>query len=191
MKKQDSDIDIIKTLNEIAHNEHEKFKVYREKLIEYCTIEEGAVFGVLRVLTDMEQELNEYLSGHIHVNINRTIIIKVLKAIRTELELIRYRMKRPHLFVQEPAKQPEPVGEWTDDKLNLIELIYAICKTKSVNNGKIKIKKVQECFEYIFQVKLGNISNRLNEIDIRKENDNLYLDLLLKNLNHFLDDMNE
>ena len=78
MKKQDIDIDIIKILKEIAHNEHEKFKTFKHRLVEYCTINEGAVFGVLRVLRDMEQELNEYLGGHVHINVNRMIIIKVL-----------------------------------------------------------------------------------------------------------------
>ena len=186
MKNQETEI--IKILYEITQNESEKYKAFKQRLVEYCTITERAVFGVLRILRDMEQELSGYLSGQVHVD--RTIIIKVLQSVRIELKLVRDKLKCPHLPVQESAIPPQPLGEWTDDKLNLIELIYAISKTKSVNNGKIKLKEIQDCFEFVFQVKLGNISNRLNEIDSRKENDSLYLELLLKNLNHFLDDKN-
>jgi hypothetical protein len=171
-------------------NEHEKYKAFRDKLIEHCTNKENAVYGLLRVLSGMERDLGACLNGIVKVNVDRSIIIKVLKTVMVELEIVRNRMKHPGLFQSETTKNLEPLGEWTDEKLNLIELIYAVCKTKSINHGDITQKAVQECFEYIFQIKLGNISNRIEEMDIRREHDQLYLETLLKNLNKFLDDKN-
>jgi hypothetical protein len=183
-------MDIIEILHELSENEPEKHKAFRERLTEYCMNTEHAVIVIFRILSGMEEELSECLFGVVKVDVDKAVIIKVLKAVKIEIEIIRYRMKNPEAFELEFVNAPPPAGIWTDEKLNLIELIYAICKTKSVNNGNIKMKAIQRCLEYVFQVKLGNISNRIEEMDIRKENDKLYLEILLNNLSNFLDDMN-
>jgi hypothetical protein len=182
-------MDIIKIIKEMVKNEHEKYKAFKDKLIAHCTNKENAVYGLLRVLRGMERDLGDCLNGAVKVYVDRSIIIKVLKTVRVELDIVRHRMKHPD-FNSETIKNLEPLGEWTDEKLNLIELIYAVCKTKSINHGDITMKEVQECVEYIFQIKLGNISNRIEEMEIRKEHDQLYLEILLNNLKRFLDDKN-
>lgn len=148
-------IDIIGALNEIAGNEHEKFKAFRERFIEYCT-KENAVLELFRTLKGIELELNDCLTGRIRVNVERPIIVKVLKTIRTELEIIKYKMKYPLMVEFAVSKIPQPV-EWEGDKIELVELIYAIYL---VNKGKIALNSLRECFEFIFKVKLGNISDR-------------------------------
>jgi len=182
-------IDIIQTLNEISQNESERLIAFRARITEYC-INTKSVLYVFRVLKELELELNDCLNGLIYINVDRTVVIKVLRTIRIELDIIRLRIKDQSLMEFPESKPAKPISKWTDDKLNLIELIYAIYKTKSINNGKITLKEIQESFEEIFQVKLGNISNRINEIDNRKGHDKLYLDILTTNLNDFLDEMN-
>jgi len=182
-------IDIIKTINEISQDEREKLKAFKARITEYC-VNTKSVLYLFRVLKELELELNDCLTGLIHINVDRSVVVKVLRTIRIELEVIKLRIKNQGLMEFSESKLVTPLGEWTDDKLNLIELIYAIYKTKSINNGKITLKQIQECFEEIFQVKLGNISNRINEIDNRKGHDKLYLDILTTNLNDFLDEMN-
>ena len=179
------DINIIETLNGMSQNEHEKFKAFRERLVEYC-IREKAALNLFRILKSIEIELNDCLNGRIRVDVDRAIIVKVLKTIRIELEIIRCKMKYPKLIELTCAKTPMPAGEWTDDKVQLVELIYAIYKTRSVNHGNITLKALQDSFEYIFQVKLGNISDKLREINERKGTKIRYLEILIKNLNYLL-----
>ena len=175
-------VDIIKILKEISQNEQEKFKLYKEKLVEYC-IREKAVLQIFRVLKGIEIELNECLNGRVQVNVERAIIVKVLKTIRTEIDIIKCKMRHPKL-IELAAHQP--VCEWTDEKVRLVELIYAIQKTGSVNHGNITLRGLQESFEYIFQVKLGNISDKLREINERKGTKIRYLEILNKNLKSIL-----
>ena len=179
------DINVIKTLQEISQNEPVKFKAFRDRLVEYC-IEEKAVLDLFRVLKGIELELNDCLTGRVPVGVERAIIIKVLKTTRTELDIIRCKMKYPEMIYFTAAKKSLPVGKWTDDKVQLVELIYAIHNTKSVNNGNVTLKALQEGFEYIFQVKLGNISDKLREINERKGDKVRYLVILKKNLNNVI-----
>jgi len=180
-----NNIDIIETLNEMSKNEHEKFNAFRERLVKFCIAEKG-VFHLFRILKNIEIELNDCLNGRIHVEVERAIVVKVLKTIKIELEIIRLKMKNPELIKISCAEAPMPAGEWTDDKVQLVELIYAIHKTRSVNHGNITLKALQDSFEYIFQVKLGNISDKLREINERKGTKIRYLELLIKNLNNLL-----
>ena len=41
---------------------------------------------------------------------------------------------------------------WTAKKVYLVELIYALSGTKSINNGQIEIKEIAETFEIMFNI---------------------------------------
>ena len=181
----DINIDIFQTLTHISSNEEAELRLFRERIIRYCDTE-NTVFYLFRILKELELELNDYLNGAMYINVDKSIIIRVLRIVKIELDIIKLKMKNLHLKELSAPK----IIQWTDDKLNLIELIYAIYKSKSVNYGNITLKEIQECFEYLFQVKLGNISNRINEIENKKENNRLYLDSLITNLNTFFDEIN-
>ena len=183
------EIKIIEVLNEIAKNEPENFRAFKEKFVEYCT-KENDFFNLLRFLKDIKNELKYCLQGLIEVNVDRAIVKKVHKIVKTELFIIKIKLKRPELFKSSELNNPVSEVEWTDDKLDAIELITAICLTKSVNHGKISRQSFQKFFEWVFQIKLGSISNRINEIEIRKEKENLYLEKLLANLKEFINDKN-
>ena len=178
-------IRIIEVLNEIAKNEHENFRAFREKLAEYCT-KEKAKFRLLRILNDIEIELKDCLKGRIQINVDKSIIKKVHKIVKTELFIIRIKLEHPELIANSALKNPIAKVEWTDGKLDAIELLLALCITNSVNHGKITKKDFQEFFEWVFQVQLGNIYTRINEIDIRRDQNTLYLEKLLKNLKDYL-----
>jgi len=45
---------------------------------------------------------------------------------------------------------------WTDSKISLTELIYALHSARSINNGNIEIKELAKLVEYIFNVDLGD-----------------------------------
>jgi hypothetical protein len=178
-------MDILKILKEIAEKEHEMYTAFKHRLVEYCSDKKHAVFCILRTLRGIEEALGDALKGKVEVNVERSIIIKVLKTIRVELDIIKHKMKHPDLFPHGVSKSIQPVGSWTADKIDLIELIYAI--KMSINDGNVSIKALQECFEHIFQVKLGNIYDRFQEINERKGDKAKYLETLILNLNHILE----
>jgi hypothetical protein len=74
--------------------------------------------------------------------------------------------------------------QWTDNKTALIELIYALYATGSINNGHSEIKELAAFFEQAFNVKLTDVYRTYLEIKIRstptKFIDNLKAALLRK-----------
>ena len=74
--------------------------------------------------------------------------------------------------------------QWTDNKTALVELIYALYATGSINNGHSEIKELAVFFEQAFNVRLTDIYHTYLEIKIRstptKFIDNLKASLLRK-----------
>jgi hypothetical protein len=74
--------------------------------------------------------------------------------------------------------------QWTDNKTALVELIYALYATGSINNGHSEIKELAAFFEQAFNVRLTDIYHTYLEIKIRstptKFIDNLKTSLLRK-----------
>jgi hypothetical protein len=71
---------------------------------------------------------------------------------------------------------------WTDSKIALIELIYALHSNGSVNNGKIDIKELVELFEKLFNIDLEEYSRTFIDIRMRKTGCTKYLDNLKQSL---------
>ncbi|MGM0408575.1 MAG: RteC domain-containing protein [Bacteroidota bacterium] len=71
---------------------------------------------------------------------------------------------------------------WTDSKIALIELIYALHSSGSVNNGKIDIKELVELFEKLFHIDLKEHSRTFIDIRMRKTEQIKFLDNLKQSL---------
>ncbi|WP_299159172.1 RteC domain-containing protein [uncultured Tenacibaculum sp.] len=67
---------------------------------------------------------------------------------------------------------------WTGNKTDLIELVYALYASGSVNKGTAEIKDIARIAERIFKVDLGNYYHTFIEIKSRKINQTKYLDKL-------------
>lgn len=78
--------------------------------------------------------------------------------------------------------------DWTENKVALIELAYAIHARGAVKAGKADIKDIIKGFELLFNVSLGNFYRSFQDIIIRKKNPTLYLDILKDSLNRYIDD---
>jgi len=178
-------IDVFELLNDKALNEQEKYMIFRKRLQEYCAFEKK-VFSLLRILKDIEADLKGCLNDSEQASVDKSTVERLLRIIRTELRIIRYKIEYPEL--KEDCSK-FPIGEWTDNKADLIELVYAISLVNSVENGKVNIKTIKEAFEYIFGIDLGNIHDRLDDIASRKVPRTRYLEKLVKSLNNFLDSM--
>lgn len=46
---------------------------------------------------------------------------------------------------------------WTESKVALVELIYALHSARSINKGRIGIKEIAHLFESIFNIELGDV----------------------------------
>ena len=177
-------LDVYELLNNEALNEHEKFTIFKERLEDYCT-KEDKVLKIFKILKGIEMELKASLGNTELINVKKSTVEKLIRIIEIEIRIIRYKIKHPELM-KERISGKFPVGQWTDNKADLIELIYAISLIHSVEHGKASIKAIKEGFEYIFGIDLGNIHDRLDDIVGRQEPRARYLGKLVECLNKFL-----
>ncbi|KXO01113.1 hypothetical protein LS48_01155 [Aequorivita aquimaris] len=71
---------------------------------------------------------------------------------------------------------------WTGTKSDLIELIYALHETGSINNGSTDIKDLADLFQQVLNIDLGEYYRTYIEIRSRKINQTKFLDRMKKNL---------
>jgi len=95
----------------------------------------------------------------------------------------------PSIKQLEIQNYPKYKETWTDSKASLVELIYAIYTTGSINNGKCDLKRLSAYFENVFNIELGDIYRTFIEIRGRKGNRVQYLDELRKNLIARMDEL--
>ena len=77
---------------------------------------------------------------------------------------------------------------WTANKIDLIELIYALHSSKAINKGNIEIKDIARIIEYVFKIQLGDFYRAFLEIRMRKNRRTKFLDSLKENLIRRMDD---
>ena len=77
---------------------------------------------------------------------------------------------------------------WTGKKIDLVELIYALAKSKAINNGNSDIQEIAQALCSTFNTSLGdNIARSFIDIKNRKENYTRFIDHLKETLNDSLD----
>ncbi|MBS2210725.1 RteC domain-containing protein [Carboxylicivirga mesophila] len=77
---------------------------------------------------------------------------------------------------------------WTDSKVALVELIYAMHSARSVNDGRFEIKKMVRLFELIFNIELSDAYRVYINIRNRKIERTRYLDHLKQSLINRMDE---
>jgi len=178
------------TTDPINNNAHEKLENFVKDLIEYCSKEEN-IFASFRFLREIKSDITlkkKFLSGNNSYEIEY-LINKLIVYLATELDVIRYKISNPNLINLEYLKPDIPeLLHWTGKKVDLVELVYAIAK--SINGGKASMSKIFRCFEFIFQINLGNYYDILGEINLRKSNTTRYLDSLPENIYSILESLN-
>ncbi len=87
-----------------------------------------------------------------------------------------------HLLENKPSVSvPDPGIEklqWTYSKNGLTELSYSLWKLGVFNNGKAELKAITRCFEYTFNVDLGNVTSTYQEFLQRKKGYTTIIDKL-------------
>lgn len=84
-----------------------------------------------------------------------------------------------------------PNLDWTGNKIDAIELIYALQNNGSINKGTADIKEMAAAFEQIFNIDLGNYYHAFVELKARKSNRTKFLDSLKESLIKRMDESDE
>lgn len=80
---------------------------------------------------------------------------------------------------------------WTGNKTDLIELLYALQTSESINGGTVDIKEMASHFEHFYNVDLGNYYHTFIEIRSRKTSKTRFLDKLIELLNQRMESLDE
>jgi hypothetical protein len=99
---------------------------------------------------------------------------QLIRYLENEIQKLQNQELKPELS--------ETNYNWTDSKIALVELIYALHSTGSVNNGKIDIKELVELFEKLFNINLEEYSRTFIDIRMRKTGQTKFLDNLKQSL---------
>lgn len=85
--------------------------------------------------------------------------------LKTELDALSIKANNPN-WVQHGSLESTPL-QWTDNKTALVELIYALYASGSLNNGHCEIRELASFFEQAFNVKFTDIYHTYIEIKNR------------------------
>ena len=90
-----------------------------------------------------------------------------------------------------PEKLLNSKLNWTGSKTNLIELVYALQSSGSINSGTADIKEIALMLERVFNIDLGNYYQTFIEIRYRKSNHTKFIDNLKESLINRLEESDE
>lgn len=156
-----------------CENESKWKKVYDnflKLLAQYCN-NENNLLDVYRLLLITKLDIQSNMNEHPDVIFHYKYLCQIIDI---EIEIILLKIKEPSL-----RKKIPKLLKWTDCLTDLTEIIIGI--SKSVNHGTVKQIELQECFEFIFQVKIGNFSEKKGKIYIRKQKP-MYIDKVKENI---------
>ena len=80
---------------------------------------------------------------------------------------------------------------WTESKIALIELIYAIYSIGAVNHGVTDIKVIADVSEKLFHIELGDLYHGFTEMRLRKKDRTKFIDQLKIRLLHRMDETDQ
>lgn len=92
--------------------------------------------------------------------------------------------------VNTPMQKPSKLF-WTGSKTDLIELLYALHASNSINSGTADIKELASHFEHFYNVDLGNYYHTFIEIRSRKMSRTKFMDKLTEMLNLRMESLDE
>ena len=119
-------------------------------------------------------------------NTSHDYVLSKFKAF--EMVLVFIEQQTRELIRKDAAPDTSPIAvldtglSWTENKVALIELIYALQSSGAVNNGRLEIKQLSEVFEKIFNVELGDLYRVFLEIRNRKKDRTKFIEILKASL---------
>jgi hypothetical protein len=105
--------------------------------------------------------------------------------------LIKYlenEIAKIHLKGTLPGSFYSTVMKWTGNKIDLVELAYALHSISCINNGNIDIKEITEALTKLFNIELDDYYRTYQDIRSRKTERIKFLDKLKQALQNRLDE---
>lgn len=138
---------------------------------------------------NLDCALNEnYVTNSISIAIGkRESIPEVIKYIEYKIEQLNAIYNETSINMNHNQKKKNKL-RWTASKVLLMELIYAIYLSKSVNDGKAELQEIVVAFEELFNIDLQNHNNIIQNIKARKSNKTKFIDILKEELMNKLAD---
>lgn len=104
-------------------------------------------------------------------------------------ERLKKLLERELLQEQHPNKLLDrPIMKWTGQKVQLVELIYALKVAGVFNNGQAELKEMASNFEKLFGIEVGDIYRIFQEIRLRKKGRTTFLDGLKNKLEGYMEE---
>lgn len=100
---------------------------------------------------------------------------KIVESLITKDEIL----SKQKLYI---TNQDLPKLAWTSTIRDLVELIYALYYSKSLNNGEMTLKEIVQHFEQFFGVKIGNFSHSFLRIRERMKERTVFVSKLQNTL---------
>jgi len=106
-----------------------------------------------------------FSSSHDHL-VAQIMANDLLEAfLKNEIDSILNKSHFPH--VEHMGNSQKQVLQWTDSKLALTELIYALHATGCLNNGNCDIRELTAIFEQTFNIQINDIYRGFQDIKSR------------------------
>lgn len=105
----------------------------------------------------------------------------LIKYLENELDKLQYQGSIPVIYSRSGMK-------WTGNKIDLVELAYALHSIHCINNGNIDIKEITEALSKLFNIELDDYYRTYQDIRTRKTERIKFLDKLKQALQNRLDE---
>lgn len=169
--------------NKILQKMH-GYAVKHKSFYQYCVSgsrDHDRNFFTRGVVVMREGRLDERFSTGYDVILSKLLAHEMLKD---------FLIQRLAMQKAEVNKLPSGLS-WTDSKVALIELIYALHVSGVINHNKGEIKQLVTTFQDLFDIDLGNYSRVFAEIRMRKNGQTTFLDRIKENLLSRMDEMDK
>ncbi|MEK6511833.1 RteC domain-containing protein [Myroides odoratimimus] len=164
-------------------NNSDFYKYYKanrvDKDIEYFTL--GQI-NLLIGINSFAFEIDAHFSTFYDYKVSRILAHNLLYNFLNEKILDQDQTTQNNIKLNEPLI-------WSESQNALIELIYALYVSGSINNGKVDIRKLAVLFQQLFGITLSDVHHAFHRMKTRSKSRTIYLDRLKETLEDYMDRM--
>jgi hypothetical protein len=176
------------TLRKYLQEQLEAIGRFKDANIEtYKYYRSGATFLDEKLFVRNKRDLRLFLDPIVYqfdINFSTTHDHKIAIILAyDDLELhVRNELKKIETDLAGDKPAAKSKFDWTEKKVSLVELIYALLASKSINYGKVDIAELADFCELHFNIDLGDYYRKYLEIKSRKYHPTKFLDAMKESL---------
>ncbi len=112
--------------------------------------------------------------------------IRLAQFISIEIDSLSEKLHAELISIAEGRKL-----QWTDSKVALVELVYALYAVRCLDNGNSSLRDIAFCFEVLFHIEMGDFYRVFLEIRNRKKNRTQFIDKLKDAMVKMMDELDK